>query len=74
LLYPLAILSGIAVVLLLGVVNSVFVLLILRRDGRMTGWRQAALPLLLGLSLAMIELAVVGLARAALESWAGSPF
>jgi uncharacterized membrane protein len=74
LLYPLAFLSGLAVVLLLGVVNSIFVLLILRREGQMTGWRQAALPLLLGLSLAMIELAFVGLAREALESWAGSPF
>jgi uncharacterized membrane protein len=74
LLYPLALLSGLAVVLLLGVVNSIFVLLILRRDGQMTGWRQAALPLLLGLTLAMIELVFVGLARAALESWAGSPF
>jgi uncharacterized membrane protein len=74
LLYPLAILSGLAVVLLLGVVNSIFVLLTLRRDGLVTGWRQAAFPLLLGLTLAMIELAFVGFAREALESWAGSPF
>ncbi len=74
LLYPLALLSGLAVVLLLGVVNTIFVLLILRLDGQMTAWRQAALPLLLGLTLAIIELAFVSLARAALESWAGWSF
>jgi hypothetical protein len=72
-LYPLAILSGLAVVVFLGAVNSIFILLILRRDGRAARWREAALPLLLGLALAMIELAVVGLARAALEPWLGPP-
>jgi uncharacterized membrane protein len=73
LLYPLAILSGLAVVILLGAVNSIFVLLILRRDGQMTGWRQAGPLLLLGLALAMIELAAIGLARTALEPWLGPP-
>jgi hypothetical protein len=74
LLYPLAILSGLAVVMLLGAVNSIFVLLVLRRNGQMTGWRQAALPLLLGLALAVFELAVVGMARAALEAGSGPPW
>lgn len=73
LLYPLAILSALAVVILLGAVNSMFVLFVLRRDGQMTGWRQATAPLLIGLTLAMSELAVVGLARAALEPWLGPP-
>jgi hypothetical protein len=71
LLYPLALLSGLAVVALLGAVNTTFVLLVLRRDGQMTTWRQATPPLLVGLALAMIELAVVGLARTALEAWLG---
>jgi hypothetical protein len=70
-LYPLAILSGLAVVVFLGAINSIFILLILRRDGQVAGWRQAVLPLLLGLALAMIDLAVVGLARAVLEPWLG---
>jgi uncharacterized membrane protein len=74
LLYPLALMSGIAVVTILGVVNGVFVLIILRRDGQVTGWRGAAPPLLIGLALAVIELAVVGLARAALEARIGSPW
>ena len=72
LLYPLALFSGLAIVALLGAVNTVFVLLILRRDGQMTSWRQAAVPLLIGLALAMIELAVVGLGRTALEAWLGT--
>jgi uncharacterized membrane protein len=71
LLYPLALLSGLAIVAVLGAVNSVFVLLLLGRDGRITGWREAAAPLLAGLALAMIELTVVGLGRAAAETWIG---
>ena len=70
-LYPLALLSGLAVIALLGAVNTIFVLLVLQRDGRMTTWRQAAFPLLFGSALAMIELAVVGLARTAMEAWLG---
>jgi len=74
LLYPLAILSGLAVVLMLGTVNSIFVLLVLRRNNPMTGWKQAVPPLLLGLALAMFELTAVGMARAALEAWLGPPW
>lgn len=74
LLYPLAILSGLAIAALLAAVNSVFVLLLLGRDGRITSWREAAAPLLAGLALAAIELAVVGLARTAAETWIGSPW
>jgi uncharacterized membrane protein len=74
LLVPLALLSAVAVVVLLGVVNTVFVLLALRTDGQMTRGRQAAAPLLIGLALAMIELAVVGLARTALEAWTRLPW
>jgi uncharacterized membrane protein len=74
LLYPLALLSGIAVVMLLGAVNTVFVLLVLRRDGQMTRWRQAAAPLLAGLAAASIELTLVGIARTGLEAWLGTPW
>jgi uncharacterized membrane protein len=72
LLYPLALLSAIAVAVILGAVNSVFVLIALRRDGQITGWREAAAPLLAGLALVVVELAVVGLARTALETRIGS--
>jgi uncharacterized membrane protein len=74
LLYPLATLSGLAIVMMLGTVNSIFVLLALRRNDPMTGWKEAVPPLLLGLALAMFELAAVGTARAALEAWLGPPW
>jgi hypothetical protein len=59
---------------MLGTVNSIFVLLALRRNDPMTGWKEAVPPLLLGLALAMFELAAVGTARAALEAWLGPPW
>lgn len=68
LLYPLALVSGVTVVLLLGTVNAMLALILLRREGRATRWRHAALPLLLGLALALGELALIGLARAALTA------
>jgi uncharacterized membrane protein len=71
LLYPLALLSWFAIVTILGAVNSVFVLVVLNRDGRITNWRDAAAPLLAGLALALIELAVIGLARLMLEAKLG---
>jgi uncharacterized membrane protein len=74
LLYPMAILSGLAVVILLAAVNIMFVLVALRRDGRLTGWHDAWQPLLLGLALAAGELVVVGLARTVMEAWLGPPW
>jgi uncharacterized membrane protein len=74
LLYPLAILSGLAVVILLAAVNSMFVLFVLRRDGQATGWAEAAPSLLLGLALAIGELVIVGLARTVIEAWLGPPW
>ncbi len=71
LLYPLALASGLTVVLLLGAVNAMLALIVLRREGRATCWRDAALPLLLGLALALGELALIGLARAALTARLG---
>jgi uncharacterized membrane protein len=70
LLYPLALLSAAMVVFLVAIVNSMVVLIVLRRDGRARHWREVALPLLLGLALALIELAAIGLARAfVVERW-----
>ncbi len=71
LLVPLALLSGLAVVLLIGAVNMLGVLLLLRRSGCVTSWREAASLLLIGVALGMLELAGVGTARMALETWLG---
>lgn len=71
LLYPLAIVSGVAIPLLLGLVNTMMALIVLRREGRATHWRQAIAPLLLGLALASVELTLIGLARAVLTARLG---
>jgi uncharacterized membrane protein len=74
LLYPLAILSGLTVVLLLGLVNTMVAVIIMRREGRIArGW-QAVAPLLLGMVLAVVELTAIGLARDALTARFGLPF
>jgi uncharacterized membrane protein len=74
LLDPLALLSGLMVVLLVGAVNTLVVLMALRREGRATTWPEVATPILAGLALAMIELAAIGLARAELTARLGLPF
>ena len=73
LLYPLAILSELAILGLVGLVNAMFVLMLMRREGRATRTRDALLPLLLGLALAAVELTAIGLARAALTERLGLP-
>jgi uncharacterized membrane protein len=74
LLYPLATISGLAVVMLIGALNSMVVLMALQRSGRLSHWREAVVPILLGLALALVEIAAIDAARAALENWLGQPF
>ena len=73
LLYPLAILSELAILGLVGLVNTMFVLMLMRREGKAMRTREALLPLLLGLALAAVELTAIGLARAALTERLGLP-
>jgi uncharacterized membrane protein len=73
LLYPLAIFSELAILGLVGLVNTMLVLIVMRRDGRATRPREALLPLVLGLALAALELTAIGLARAALTERLGLP-
>lgn len=74
LLYPLALLSGVLVVTLIGCVNVMLLLIVLRREGQARRLRQVAAPLLAGLALALAELTAIGLARAALTARLGLPF
>jgi uncharacterized membrane protein len=74
LLYPLALVSGLMVVVLFGIVNSLVLVVLLRRDGQAHGWRDAAAPLLLGFMLAMVELEAIGAARTILTARLGLPF
>jgi hypothetical protein len=54
-------------------VNAMFVLMLMRREGRATRAREALLPLLLGVALAAVELTAIGLARTALTARLGLP-
>ncbi len=74
LLYPLGLLSGVAVPMLLAALNAMFFLAVRRREGVATHWRHVALPLLVGLALALSQIALIGLARDALTRAYGLPF
>lgn len=73
-LYPLALLSALGVLVLLTMLYTLGVMLVARRDATLTSWRQAALPLLLGFTLAILQIAVIDAVRYGLfGTWAGLP-
>lgn len=74
LLYPLGLLSGAAIPLLLGALNTMFYLAFGRRDGTATRAGQLVSPFLVGLALALGEIALIGLGRDALTARLGLPF
>lgn len=63
LLYVLSLVSAVGVVAILTTLNTVLMLLILRREGRVERWSQAIIPLLVGLSLALFQIAAVSYVR-----------
>ncbi|MBI2861530.1 MAG: DUF2085 domain-containing protein [Chloroflexi bacterium] len=72
--YPIASLSALAVLVLMSMMNSMPALLIFRWDNRARTWREAVLPLLVGLVAALVELALLGYLRAQLIAALGLPF
>lgn len=73
-LYPLALISALGVLVLLTMLYTLGVMLIARRDATLTSWRQAALPLLLGFTLAILQIAAIDAVRYGLfGTWAGLP-
>ncbi len=74
LLYPLALLSEIAILGLIGTANALLVLSLLHREGRAEHWREVAAPLAIGLALAVLELAAIAAGRAVLTARLGLPF
>jgi uncharacterized membrane protein len=74
LLYPLALLSVAGTLLMLALVNTMLVTLLLKRDGRVNGWRDALPLLAAGLALALVELLLINLLRAWLTAEWGLPF
>ena len=62
-LYVLAIISTAGLLTVVTALNTVMVLILSRRESLATTWRQATLPLLIGVALALIELSAISLLR-----------
>lgn len=74
LLLPLALLSGAMIPALLGVLNAMLYLAGAHREGRAEHRREVVAPLLIGLALALAEIALIGIFREALTARFGLPF
>ena len=73
-LYPLAVLSALSVLGLLTLLYTIGLLAVTGRHNTLAGWRAAALPLVIGLTLALLQIAVIDAGRYALfKTWAGFP-
>jgi uncharacterized membrane protein len=73
LLYPLSILSILGVLAMLTLINTMIVLIVTRRESKAQSWRDAFLPLLLGLLATFLELSALGLLHFALIQWLALP-
>lgn len=63
LLYVLALASVAGLLFILTALNAIILLVLFRRDGRATSWRQTVLPLLFGFLIAMIQLSIIASLR-----------
>ena len=73
-LYPLAVISAASVVGLLTAVYSVIAVMVLRRENQASGWRDVRVPLLIGLTMAVLQIALIDAARLAVtNTWGGFP-
>ncbi len=71
-LYPLALLSALGVVVLLTMLDTTFLLILTRRDGRVERWTGALLPLVGGFTLAILQIGLIDAARfAVFRTWGG---
>lgn len=62
-LYVLALASTAGLVFILGAINTIMGLTLLRRDGQAVRWRETAVPLILGILCAVIEISAVSFLR-----------
>lgn len=60
---PLAVTTSASVVILIGLINMVFVVSILRHEGQASTWRDALNPFAIGVALALVELGGMSLLR-----------
>jgi len=63
LLYPLALASALSVLLTLTLVNTMLVLVVMQQEAVAITWRDAVLPLTLGLASALVEVGAIGFVR-----------
>lgn len=68
-LYPLAILSGLTVLMVLGVCYTMILLLLFKKENEFTTWRSAWVPLLAGLTIAILQTYLVDIVR---FNWTGT--
>ena len=62
-LYVLGLASAAGVVLVLTAINGTAILILSRRDARATKWRQAVIPLTIGLILALVQIGIISFLR-----------
>lgn len=62
-LYVLGLVSAAGVLVVLTAINCTALLILFRRDARATNWRQALLPLTIGLTLAILQVALISFVR-----------
>lgn len=62
-LYVLGLTSAAGVVLILTCLNSLVLLVLLKREAQADNWRQAVGPLLIGFTLAIVQIGVIGIVR-----------
>jgi len=74
LLYPLALASALGVLVIFTLVNTLLILVVSGREGQAITWRDALLPLALGLGATLLEIGAVGFARAQITRFLGLPF
>lgn len=63
LLYPVALASALGSLLMLTLVNSILVLVVMHKEAVMVTWRDAVLPVILGLALALVEVGIIDFVR-----------
>lgn len=71
LLYPLALLSALAVLTLLTSVNSVLAVILLGQENTIEGWHETLKPISVGLLLSLIQVGVIDLIRYAVTGTLG---
>lgn len=74
LLYPLAFLSTLGVLLMLGIVGTLLVLIFTRQEGAARTWRDLIVPGVMGLAIAVLIIEAMGGIRAILTRAVGLPF